>query len=114
MEPPKKPAHKVITFKDAPSPIAGTLETWLARLAESNDVLEEALLLLRDLYFSEDRSAEDSVLDKPGHVLLSHPVFLSQPSPQPGIVSVSQQMAVRSLGSLREYRRGTPACPEGY
>jgi hypothetical protein len=64
MEPPKKPAHRVITFRDAQSAIDGTLETWLPRLVESNDVLEEALLLLRDLYLSEDRSAENSVLKR--------------------------------------------------
>jgi hypothetical protein len=64
MEPPKKPAQRMITFKDAQSAIAGTLETWLPRLVESNDVLEEALLLLRDLYLSEDRSAEDSILKR--------------------------------------------------
>jgi hypothetical protein len=64
MEPPKKPAPRVITFKDAQSAIDGTLETWLPRLVESNDVLEEALVLLRDLYFSEDRSAENSVLKR--------------------------------------------------
>ncbi len=64
MEPPKKPAHRVITFKDAQSAIDGTLETWLPRLVESNDVLEEALVLLRDLYLSEDRSAENTVLKR--------------------------------------------------
>jgi hypothetical protein len=64
MEPPKKPAHRVITFRDAQSAIDGTLETWPPRLVESNDVLEEALLLLRDLYLSEDRSAENSVLKR--------------------------------------------------
>jgi hypothetical protein len=49
MESPKKPAHSVIRFKDAQSAIDGTLEVWLPRLVESNDALEEALLLLRDL-----------------------------------------------------------------
>jgi hypothetical protein len=64
MEPPKQQVPRVITFKDAQSAIAGTLETWLPRLVESNDVLEEALLLLRNLYLSENRSAEDSVLKR--------------------------------------------------
>jgi hypothetical protein len=69
METPKKPAHRVITFKDAQSAIDGTLETWLPRLVESNDLLEEALLLLRDLYLAKDRSAEDSVLERVGEAL---------------------------------------------
>jgi len=64
MEPPKKPAHKVITFRDAQSAIDGTLETWLPRLVESNDALEDALLLLRDLYFSRNGVAEDAVLKR--------------------------------------------------
>src|ERR1700758_1115419 len=59
MELPKKPLHRVITFKDAQSAINGTLETWLPRLVESNDALEEALLLLRDLYFSRGSFAEE-------------------------------------------------------
>lgn len=64
MELPQKPPHKVITFKDAQSAIAGTLETWLPRLVETNDALEEALLLLRDLYFSRTSLAEDVVLKR--------------------------------------------------
>ena len=64
MELPKKPPHKVITFKDAQSAIAGTLETWLPRLVETNDALEEALLLLRDLYFSRTSVAEEVVLKR--------------------------------------------------
>src|SRR5271163_2356340 len=40
--------------------------------------------------------------------------FPIAPSPQPRIASVSQQMAERSLGALREHKRGTPACLEGY
>jgi hypothetical protein len=64
MELPKKPPHKVVTFKDAQSAIAGTLETWLPRLVETNDALEEALLLLRDLYFSRTTLAEEVVLKR--------------------------------------------------
>lgn len=62
METPKKPVHKVITFKDAQSAIDGTLETWLPRLVESNDALEGALLRLRDLYLSRNSAAEGEVL----------------------------------------------------
>jgi hypothetical protein len=62
MEPPKKPAHKVITFKDAQSAIDGTLETWLPKLVESNDALEMALLRLKDLYVSKNYAAEGAVL----------------------------------------------------
>jgi hypothetical protein len=60
----KKPPHRVITFKDAQSAIDGTLETWLPRLVESNDALEEALLLLRDLYFSRGSFSEEVVLKR--------------------------------------------------
>jgi hypothetical protein len=53
MEMPKKPPNRVIAFNDAQSAIDGTLENWLPRLVESNDALEEALLLMRDLYFKD-------------------------------------------------------------
>jgi hypothetical protein len=69
MEPPKKPAHRAITFKDAQSAIAGTLETWLPRLVESNDALEEALLLLRDIYLSPNSVAEEAVLKRVAEAL---------------------------------------------
>jgi hypothetical protein len=62
MESPIKPAHKVITFKDAQSAIEGTLDSWLPRLVESNDALENALLLLRDLYLSKGPGVEGDVL----------------------------------------------------
>jgi hypothetical protein len=64
MELPKKPPHKVTTFQDAQSAIDGTLETWLPRLVESSDALEEALLLLRDLYLSRNNLTEDAVLKR--------------------------------------------------
>jgi hypothetical protein len=51
----------VITFQDAQSAIDGTLETWLPRLVESNDAIEEALLLMRDLYLSRDSVAEGAI-----------------------------------------------------
>jgi hypothetical protein len=62
MEPPKKPAHSVIRFKDSQSAIDGTLEVWLPRLLESNDALEEALLLLRDLHLGWHTTDEAVVL----------------------------------------------------
>jgi hypothetical protein len=64
MELPKKPPHGVITFQDAQSAIDGTLENWLPRLVESNDALEEALLLLRDLYWSRSSLVEEVVLKR--------------------------------------------------
>jgi hypothetical protein len=64
MESPKKPAHSVIRFNDAQSAIDGTLDVWLPRLVESNDALEEALRLLRDLYFSRTSLAEEVVLKR--------------------------------------------------
>jgi hypothetical protein len=64
METPKKPPHRMVTFNDAQSAIDGTLETWLPRLVESNDALEEALLLLRDLYLSRNSLTEDAVLKR--------------------------------------------------
>jgi hypothetical protein len=62
MEPPKKPAHSVIRFKDSQSAIDGTLEGWLPRLLESNDALEEALLLLRNLHLGRHTTDEAVVL----------------------------------------------------
>jgi hypothetical protein len=62
MDPAKKPPHKVVTFDDAQSAIDGTLEAWLPRLVESNDALEQALLLLRDLHVAGQSIAEDAVL----------------------------------------------------
>jgi hypothetical protein len=62
MESPKKPPHSVIRFNDAQSAIDGTLEVWLPRLLESNDALEEALLLLRDLYLGRQTTVEAVIL----------------------------------------------------
>jgi hypothetical protein len=64
MEPPKKTARSVTTFRDAQAAIAGTLEAWLPRLVESNEALQEALLLLRDLHFARQSVAEEVVLEK--------------------------------------------------
>jgi hypothetical protein len=64
MEPPKKDSRNVLMFRDAQAAIAGTLEEWLPRLLESNEALEEALLLLRDLHFARQSVAEAVVLKK--------------------------------------------------
>jgi hypothetical protein len=64
MEPPNRPPPKVITFKDAQAALTGTLEAWLPRLVESNDALEQALLLLRDLHFARRSISEDIVLQQ--------------------------------------------------
>jgi hypothetical protein len=62
MKPPKKPPHRVITSADPQSAIAPSLDTWLSRLVDSNDALVEALVLLRDLYFSRETLIDDAVL----------------------------------------------------
>jgi hypothetical protein len=80
MEVPKKPPHKVITFQDAQSAIDGTLETWLPRLVESSDALEEALLLLRDLYLSRSSLTEDAVLKRVEEALDKAATAKSAPS----------------------------------
>ena len=59
---PRKPPVKAVTFKDAQSAIDGTLDDWLPRLVESNEALEQALLLLRDLHLAGNGMAEDAVL----------------------------------------------------
>jgi hypothetical protein len=64
MEAPKKPVRKILTFKDAQSAITGTLEAWLPRLVESNDAMEQALLLLRDFHLGRTGFAEDVVLSQ--------------------------------------------------
>jgi hypothetical protein len=64
MEAPKKPARKILTFKDAQSAITGTLEAWLPRLVESNDAMEQALLLLRDFHLGRTGFAEEVVLSQ--------------------------------------------------
>jgi hypothetical protein len=55
-------AQKVIVFMDAQAAIAGTLESWLPRLIASNDALEAALSLLRDMYFARRSFPEDTIL----------------------------------------------------
>jgi hypothetical protein len=44
--------QRVIMFSDSQAAIDGTLEAWLPRLVSSNDALEAALALLRDLYLA--------------------------------------------------------------
>jgi hypothetical protein len=55
-------AQRVLIFMDAQAAIAGTLESWLPRLIASNDALEAALSLLRDLYLARRNFPEDTVL----------------------------------------------------
>jgi hypothetical protein len=62
MDPPKKPASRIVAFKNAQLAIYGTLEAWLPRLVESNDALEKALLLLRDLHLGRETLADEVVL----------------------------------------------------
>jgi hypothetical protein len=49
VESPKKPPSKVIAFPDAQGAIEGTLDAWLPRLIEANEILTAALIRIRDL-----------------------------------------------------------------
>jgi hypothetical protein len=55
-------AQRVIMFSDSQAAIDGTLEAWLPRLVASNEALEVALSLLRDLYLARHSFPEDIVL----------------------------------------------------
>jgi hypothetical protein len=64
METPNRAVLKAIFFQDAQAAIDGTLESWLPQLVESNDALEGALVLLRELYMAPEKEAEDVVLKR--------------------------------------------------
>jgi hypothetical protein len=49
---PKKPPHGVIQFLDSQAAIDGLLEDWLPRLIESNEILTDALMRIRDCYLA--------------------------------------------------------------
>jgi hypothetical protein len=49
---PKKPPTSLIAFMDSQAAIDGTLEAWLPRLIESNEILMAALVRVRDLYLA--------------------------------------------------------------
>jgi hypothetical protein len=47
---PKKPPTSLMAFTDSQAAIDGTLEAWLPRLIESNEILVAALERVRDLH----------------------------------------------------------------
>ncbi len=62
MEIPKKPDINLIAFKDSQAAIDGTLEAWLPRLIESNEVLVAALERIKKLHSSGEPVASEKVL----------------------------------------------------
>jgi hypothetical protein len=59
---PQKPTINLIAFKDSQAAIDGTLEAWLPRLIESNEILVAALERIRDLHSSGEPVASEEVL----------------------------------------------------
>ena len=62
MEKPKRPAINLIAFKDSQAAIDGTLEAWLPRLIESNEILVAALERIKQLHSSGRPVASEEVL----------------------------------------------------
>ena len=62
MERPRKPDINLIAFKVSQAAIDGTLEAWLPRLIESNEVLVAALERIKRLYSSGEPVASKEVL----------------------------------------------------
>jgi hypothetical protein len=50
---PKKPPTSLVAFTDSQAAIDGTLEAWLPRLIESNEILVAALERVRDLHSAQ-------------------------------------------------------------
>jgi hypothetical protein len=48
----KKPPSSVVEFPDAHAAIDGLLDAWLPRLIESNEILTDALVRLRDFHLA--------------------------------------------------------------
>jgi hypothetical protein len=48
----KKPPGNVIEFPDAQAAIDGLLDVWLPRLIESNEILTDALVRIREYYLA--------------------------------------------------------------
>jgi hypothetical protein len=57
----KKLPSNVVEFPDAHAAIDGLLDAWLPRLIESNEILTDALLRVRDLVVPEQVRAEVEV-----------------------------------------------------
>jgi hypothetical protein len=62
VETPKKPDINLIAFKDSQAAIDGTLEAWLPRLIESNEILVAALEHIENLHSSGEPVASQEVL----------------------------------------------------
>ena len=54
----KKPSSNVVEFPDAHAAIDGLLDAWLPRLIESNEILTDALMRVRDLVVVEQVQVE--------------------------------------------------------
>jgi hypothetical protein len=48
----KKPSSNVVEFPDAHAAIDGLLDAWLPRLIESNEILTDALVHVRDFHLA--------------------------------------------------------------
>ncbi len=59
MTTPKKPPTSLTAFVDSQAAIDGTLEAWLPRLIESNEMLVAALVRVRDLHSAGQVDAEE-------------------------------------------------------
>ena len=57
----KKLPSNVVEFPDVHAAIDGLLDAWLPRLIESNEILTDALLRVRDLVVPEQVRAEVEV-----------------------------------------------------
>ena len=62
VEKPKRPAINLIAFKDSQAAIDGTLEAWLPRLIESNEILVAALEHIKILHSSGEPVVSEEVL----------------------------------------------------
>jgi hypothetical protein len=60
----RKPPTSLVAFVDSQAAIDGTLEAWLPRLIESNEILVAALERLRDLCSTGDRVDTGEVLSE--------------------------------------------------
>lgn len=62
MDTPKKPPDRVAWYPDPQAANDSLLDTWLPRLAASNEILTEALLRVRNYLAGEDPRAKDEML----------------------------------------------------
>jgi hypothetical protein len=62
VETPKIPSSSLVGFKDSQAAIDGTLEAWLPRLIENNEILVAALVRVRDLHSAGEPVDPEEVL----------------------------------------------------